>query len=49
MPMGGFTENYIRVETDNDKTLVNRLVRVRLGAFNADKSALLVSEVVEVK
>ena len=49
MPMGGFTENYIRVETECDKSMVNRLVRVRLGGFNDDKSALTVDEVIEVK
>lgn len=49
MPMGGFTENYIRVETECDKSMVNRLVRVRLGAFNDDKSALTVDEVIEIK
>ena len=48
MPMGGFTANYIRVETAADASLVNRLVRVRLGGFNEDKSALLVDEVIEV-
>jgi threonylcarbamoyladenosine tRNA methylthiotransferase MtaB len=41
MPMGGFTDNYIRVETVADKELVNRLVRVRLGGFNEDRSALV--------
>ena len=40
MPMGGFTSNYIRVETAQDKDMINRLVRVRLGGFNEDKSAL---------
>ena len=40
MPVGGFTDNYIRVETAPDASLVNRLVRVRLGGFNEDKSAL---------
>lgn len=40
MPMGGFTSNYIRVETTQDKDMINRLVRVRLGGFNEDKSAL---------
>ena len=44
MPMGGFTENYIRVETECDKTLVNKVVRVRLGDFNEDRSALTVAE-----
>ena len=44
MPMGGFTENYIRVETECDKALVNKVVRVRLGGFNEDRSALMVAE-----
>ena len=48
MPMGGFTANYIRVETKADSALVNRLVRVRLGGFNEDKSALMVDEIIEV-
>ena len=48
MPMGGFTDNYIRVETAADSSLVNRIVRVRLGGFNEDKSALLVDEVIAV-
>ena len=45
MPMGGFTDNYIRVECACDKALVNRLVRVRLGGFNDDKSALVATEI----
>lgn len=49
MPMGGFTENYVRVETECDKSMVNRLVRVRLGGFNDEKSALTVDEVIEIK
>jgi threonylcarbamoyladenosine tRNA methylthiotransferase MtaB len=48
MPMGGFTANYIRVETQADSALVNRLVRVRLGGFNEDKSALTVDEIIGV-
>ena len=48
MPLGGFTSNYIRVETAPHPAWVNRLVRVRLGGFNDDKSALLVDEVIEV-
>lgn len=47
MPMGGFTENYIRVETECDKALVNKLVRVRLGGFNEDRSALTVAEIID--
>ena len=45
MPMGGFTENYIRVETPYNKAFVNNTVRVRLGGFNDDGSALLVDEI----
>ncbi len=41
MPMHGFTENYIRVELEKDKILDNHLVKVRLGDFSADASALL--------
>ena len=44
MPMGGFTANYIRVEMPSKAEYVNRLVRVRLGGFNEDKSALLADE-----
>ena len=46
MPMGGFTNNYIRVETAPKAEYVNRLVRVRLGGFNEDKSALLADEII---
>ena len=45
MPMGGFTSNYIRVETPSKAESVNRLVRVRLGGFNEDKSALVADEI----
>ena len=45
MPMGGFTENYIRVEMPCDKNLINKTVRVRLGDFNDDRSALTIDEV----
>jgi len=42
--MHGFTRNYIRVEippsADNDR-LDNQLVKVRLGSFNHDKTALI--------
>ena len=47
MPMGGFTENYIRVETECNKTFINKTVRVRLGGFNEDKSALTVAEIID--
>ena len=46
MPMGGFTENYIRVETTPDAAFVNKLVRVQLGGFNEDKSALVVEKII---
>lgn len=49
MPMGGFSENYIRVEYEPKKEYVNSLVRVRLGGFNDDKSALTVAEVIGVE
>lgn len=40
-PFHGFTENYIRVEIDGLCGLMdNRLVRVKLGGFNADNTAL---------
>ena len=40
-PMHGFTENYIRVEIENDEALDNQIITVRLGDFNEDKTALL--------
>jgi threonylcarbamoyladenosine tRNA methylthiotransferase MtaB len=39
--MHGFTDNYIRVELPADETLDNCIIPVRLGGFNADRSALL--------
>lgn len=39
-PMHGFTDNYIRVELEHDDALDNRLIRVRLGEFNEDGTAL---------
>ena len=42
--MHGFTDNYIRVELSPamaDETFDNRIVRIKLGPFNHDKSALL--------
>lgn len=39
-PMHGFTANYIRVELEHDDALDNRLLRVRLGEFNEDGTAL---------
>ena len=38
--MHGFTPNYIRVELPVGEHWDNRIVRVRLGDFNADRSAL---------
>ena len=46
MPMGGFTSNYIRVETVPKNDYVNRLVRVRLGGFNDDRSALVADKII---
>ena len=45
MPMGGFTDNYIRVESVPCEEYVNRLVRVRLGELNEDGSALVADEI----
>lgn len=39
-PMHGFTPNYIRVEVENDPTLDNRLMQVRLDGWNEDETAL---------
>ena len=38
--MHGFTANYIRVELPVEGNLDNQIVRVRLGDFNVDRSAL---------
>lgn len=38
--MHGFTENYIKVETPYNASLINETRRIRLGGWNADKSAL---------
>jgi hypothetical protein len=40
MPAHGFTDNYIRVELDQDKVSENTLVKVRLGGLNAAGDAL---------
>ena len=40
-PMHGFTDNYVRVELPYDLSLDNQLVRVRMGDFNEDGTALL--------
>jgi len=39
--MHGFSQNYIRVEVPYQKDWVNQTISVRLGAFNAEGSALL--------
>ncbi len=39
-PMHGFTDNYIRVETQNDIKLDNKITKVRLGDFNTKGDAL---------
>lgn len=46
MPMGGFTSNYVRVEIPANAGYVNRLVRVRLGGFNDDKTALIADGII---
>jgi len=38
--MHGFTDNYIRAEALYDKELINKIIKVKLGDFNSDKSAL---------
>lgn len=43
VPMHGFTDNYIRIETEHNDELDNRLVTVRLGDFNEDGTALKAS------
>ena len=40
-PMHGFTSNYIRVEVPHNDALDNKVVPIRLGNFNEDKTALL--------
>ena len=40
-PMHGFTDNYVRVELPYDISLDNQLVRVRMGDFNEDSTALM--------
>ena len=40
-PMHGFTDNYVRVELPYDISLDNQLVRVRMGDFNEDSTALV--------
>ena len=38
--MHGFTANYIRVEVENDESLDNQMINVRLGEFNEEMTAL---------
>ena len=40
-PMHGFTDNYVRVELPYDISLDNQLVRVRMGDFSEDGTALM--------
>ena len=40
-PMHGFTDNYVRVEMERNIALDNRLLRVRMGGFNEDGTALV--------
>ena len=40
-PMHGFTDNYVRVELPYVLSLDNQLVRVRMGDFNEDGTALM--------
>ena len=42
-PMHGFTDNYIRVEMEHDDALDTQVLRVRLGEFNEDGTALMAS------
>ena len=44
-PFHGFTDNYIRVEVTDPRAQDNALVRVRLGEFNEEGTAL-VSEII---
>ena len=39
-PFHGFTDNYIRVEVTDSRAQDNALVRVLLGEFNEDGTAL---------
>ena len=40
-PYHGFTDNYIRVEVSDPAARDNALVRVKLGDFNEDRTALV--------
>lgn len=41
MMMHGFTDNYVKVEVENNPELDNKIVNVKLGGFNEDGTALL--------
>lgn len=41
MMMHGFTDNYIKVEVENNPELDNKIVNVKLAGFNEDETALL--------
>ncbi|MCC8145832.1 MAG: tRNA (N(6)-L-threonylcarbamoyladenosine(37)-C(2))-methylthiotransferase MtaB [Bacteroidales bacterium] len=43
--MYGYTENYVKVETDYNSRWVNRVMDVELGDFNSDKTALQLQSV----
>ncbi len=44
-PMHGFTDNYIRVETQNDFKMDNKIANVKLGKFNTKGDALEATEI----
>ena len=46
-PFHGFTDNYIRVEVSDPAARDNALVRVKLGEFNEDRTAL-VAEILDI-
>lgn len=41
--MFGFTDNYVKVETDYDENLINKIIRVTLCGFNEDQTALTIN------
>ena len=42
--MFGFTENYVRVETDYNPKMINKIVKVELKGFNEEESALQIDK-----
>lgn len=38
MPMHGFTDNYLKIETPYDKELINKVGKVILKSINEDSS-----------